>query len=171
MKILDATCGARSIWFQKNYPFATFLDIRKEKINTLQNGNALISKRSWNINPNIVADWTKPLPFNEGEFDIVVFDPPHIIKNVDCKVGVFHRKYGFLNPFTYKQDIKNGFFNLFHVLKNDGVFILKWNETYIKLSDILKLSPYPALFGSRTGHKSSTYWVLFIKKSLNKELR
>ena len=32
MKILDATCGSRGIWYQKNHPFVTFMDKRKEDV-------------------------------------------------------------------------------------------------------------------------------------------
>ena len=67
MKILDATCGWREMWFNKNHPLATYLDKREND----------------KIHPDVVADWTKELPFNKDYFDMIVFDPPHIIQNSD----------------------------------------------------------------------------------------
>ena len=31
-KILDVTCGSKTIWFNKNHPAAVYCDIRKEKL-------------------------------------------------------------------------------------------------------------------------------------------
>ena len=38
MKILDATCGTKSMWFQKNHPLVTYIDKR--------NGNFLYWNKS-----------------------------------------------------------------------------------------------------------------------------
>jgi len=171
MKILDATAGARSIWYQKNLPFVTFIDKRNEKINTLKNGNRLVCKRTWNVKPDVVLDWTKELPFPKEYFDMVVFDPPHKIKNNGQKESILHMKYGFLDPKTYKMDLKKGLSNLFNVLKQNGFFIFKWNEEEISLNEILKLFPYKPLFGTRTGQKNNTHWVLFMKFRYERELK
>jgi hypothetical protein len=58
MKILDATCGYRGIWFNKKQKDTIFIDIRPE------------------VNPDIVMDCTKTT-FIDKEFDLIVFDPPH----------------------------------------------------------------------------------------------
>lgn len=163
MKILDATCGMRSIWYQKNLPFVTFLDKRNEVINTLQNGNALVTRRTIRIEPDVVADWTIGVPFEDGYFDMVVFDPPHIIKKGRSKVGIFDLKYGFLSELSYKDELRKGVKELFRVLKDDGFFVLKWCETSVKLDEILKLFPYRPLFGTRTGQRNNVHWVLFLK--------
>lgn len=170
MKILDATAGARSIWYQKNLPFVEFIDKRKEKINTLKTGNKLVCKRTWNVNPDKIVDWTKKLPYDRDYFDLIVFDPPHKIKKETQKGCILHMKYGFLDPNTYRLDLKKGFKNLFRVLKKNGFFVLKWNEEEISLNEILKLIPYKPLFGTRTGQRNNTHWVLFMKFRFEKEL-
>lgn len=76
MKILDATAGSRGIWYQKNLPFVTFMDKRKGRFVFYPNPK---TKRTFDINPDVVADWTKRIPFDDDFFDMVVFDPPHLI--------------------------------------------------------------------------------------------
>lgn len=73
--ILDATCGSRMIWFNKENPYCLYVDRRKEedeKIWTSGNGKAT---RYLNINPDVIADFTE-LPFKSESFYHVVFDPP-----------------------------------------------------------------------------------------------
>ena len=60
LKVIDLSAGTRGIWFDKNYPFAAFVDIRPE------------------VKPDIVAD-SRDLPASVGcDYDLVVFDPPHV---------------------------------------------------------------------------------------------
>lgn len=59
-KILDACCGSRMCWFDKTNPFATFMDIRKEKC-ILCDGRTLV------IDPDIVGDF-RNMPFPENSF-------------------------------------------------------------------------------------------------------
>lgn len=61
MKILDATCGFRGIWYQKNHPFVTFMDKRKGK-EKFDNPSTLSRYREYRINPDIVSEW-KDAPF------------------------------------------------------------------------------------------------------------
>lgn len=73
-KILDVTCGARSIWFNKNHPAAVYCDKRREQYHHLWKnaGNCTLD-----INPDVVCDFTD-LPFPDNSFPLVVFDPPHL---------------------------------------------------------------------------------------------
>ena len=169
MKILDATAGARSIWYQKNHPFVTFMDSRSEKINTLQNGNALVCKRTWNINPDVVSDW-RDCPFPDNYFDMIVFDPPHIIDKKKTKPSILKKKYGYFLESNYKSIIRDGVKELFRVLKPEGTFIFKWCESSKKVDEILDLFPYKPLFGTRTGTKNHNHWIIFIKHKFEKEL-
>ena len=165
MKILDATCGVKRIWYQKNHPFVTFMDKRKETLKESRIGR----KEVYRINPNVICDW-KSTPFKTNEFDMIVFDPPHIIKKKETKLMNMEKYYGRLYKHNWKSEIKSGFKELFRVLKSDGIFILKWCETDIKLKEILKLCPYKPLFGTKTGQANKTHWVLFIKHKLEREL-
>jgi len=170
LKILDATCGIKGIWFQKNHPFVTFMDKRYINGKMQKTKNKISNRRIIRIQPDVVADWTKTLPFDDDHFDVVVFDPPHFIRNKKPD-NFFYEKYDMLNPDTWKQDLKKGFKELFRVLKPDGVFILKWNDCYRSTKEVLKLCPYKPLFGTEIRKTSSnTHWMVFIKYSLDQKL-
>lgn len=150
--ILDACCGSRMFWFDKNNPNATFVDKRKENC-VLCDGRTLV------VEPDVVADFTN-LPFLNKSFYLVVFDPPHLVKV--GKSSWLAKKYGRLNE-NWRDEIKRGFEECFRVLKNNGTLIFKWNEADIPVSEILKLSPRPPLFGNRTGRLSKSHWITFLK--------
>lgn len=78
-KVLDVTCGSRTIWFNKHHPAAIYCDRRNEvhhNIWTSVNGK---SERSCIIDPDVQCDFTD-LPFPDNQFSLVVFDPPHLIR-------------------------------------------------------------------------------------------
>lgn len=69
-KILDACCGSRMFWFDKENKNTIFVDNRE--IDTkLCDGRRLI------IKPDIIADF-KDMPFEDNTFYLVIFDPPHL---------------------------------------------------------------------------------------------
>ena len=74
-KILDVTCGGRSIWFNKQHPLCIYCD-KREYEQTF--GNTQPSTRHIKVHPDMIADFTD-LPFDDNTFNLVVFDPPHII--------------------------------------------------------------------------------------------
>lgn len=74
MKILDVCCGSKMFWYNKEEPHTTFMDIRDEVL-TYTDRNAV---RKVKVNPDIVADF-RNIPFADDSFDLVVFDPPHLI--------------------------------------------------------------------------------------------
>ena len=166
MKILDATCGFRGIWYQKHHPFVTFMDKRKGTFHFTDNApkTKLKNRRSYNVLPDVVSEW-KDAPFPDDYFDMVIFDPPHMIRDKDGSKSAMMIPYGSLDKQTYKEDIKLGVEKLFRILKPEGVFILKWCENAIPVEDIFALMPYKPLFGSNTKKKSAhqNYWVLFLK--------
>jgi len=172
MKILDATCGQKSMWFVKNHPLVTFLDKREGKYMHWDKKNA--SRRTAIIKPDIVADWTKKVPFDDNYFDMILFDPPHAIRNKVCDI---HNDmyFGILKKDTWKQDLKKGIKELFRVLKPEGVFVFKWGDSSKSINEIIKLFPYPPLFGNKTSKASTydkgTHWIIFIKYRLEQELK
>jgi len=68
--VLDACCGSRMFWFNKNDDRAVFNDIRKES-HILCDGRELV------INPDTVSSFVD-MPFNDEQFNLVIFDPPHL---------------------------------------------------------------------------------------------
>lgn len=172
MKILDATCGAKNMWFNPNHPLVTYIDKREGKFVSWDKKNC--SRRITEIKPDMVLDWTKTLPFDNNEFDMILFDPPHVIRNKECNIHM-DMKYSILKKDTWKQDLKKGITELFRVLKPNGVFVFKWGQFSISINDIIKLFPYPPLFGNKTKGQSvndkDTIWIVFLKYDVNKKLK
>jgi len=156
-KILDPCCGSRMFWFDKNHPDAVYGDIRNEECN-------LCDGRYLSVSPDQPMDFRR-LPFSDDQFKLVVFDPPHL-KRVG-ENSWMRKKYGCLNAKTWREDIRVGFSECFRVLSIDGVLIFKWNETQIKVSEILPLAGIKPLFGHPSGKKGGTHWIAFMKSQGN----
>lgn len=158
--VLDATCGSRMIWFNKNNELAVFVDKREldnEAIWTSGDGKVT---RYCNIHPDIIADFTC-LPFEDNTFYHVVFDPPHLIQGGDNAWMV--KKYGKLNKDTWKRMLHDGFSECMRVLKPYGTLIFKWNETQIPVKDVITAIGAEPLYDNRSGKQGKTHWMAFIK--------
>lgn len=151
-RVLDATSGARMMWFDKNNSETTFMDNRKEVVR-LSDGRAL------EITPDVVADFCN-MPFKDETFNLVVFDPPHLKKL--GKNSDMAKKYGVLNH-HWRTDIQQGLKECVRVLKKGGTLIFKWNEYQIPFEEIEPLLPLKPLFGHRSGKGSKTIWMTFLK--------
>ena len=151
--ILDACCGSRMFWFDKNHPSVIYADQRKED-------HTLCDGRTLEISPDVQIDF-RDMPFNDGQFKLVVFDPPHLVKA--GPQSWLALKYGKLNQ-DWREDIRKGFIECFRVLATDGVLIFKWNETQIKVSEILALTDQKPLFGHISGKRANTHWITFMKE-------
>ncbi|EPG2067292.1 SAM-dependent methyltransferase [Acinetobacter baumannii] len=151
-QILDPCCGSRMMWFDRNNPNVVYGDIRKEEL-TLCDGRSLV------IEPDVMMDF-REMPFKDGQFTLVVFDPPHLVKA--GKQSWLAAKYGKLSE-DWREDIRKGFAECFRVLANGGVLIFKWNETQIKVGEILELTDQKPLFGHISGKRSNTHWITFMK--------
>jgi SAM-dependent methyltransferase len=137
-------------WFDKDNPLCLFMDNR-EMEETLNDGRVI------KIKPNKKGDF-RNISWKDGTFYLVVFDPPHLLKVGNT--SWLAKKYGKLNKETWKEDIKQGFQECFRILKPNGTLVFKWNETDIKLKDILKLSNYEPLFGNK---RDKTHFIVFMK--------
>ena len=104
--ILDACCGGKMFYFDKNDPRVLFQDIRS-------------------------------------------------FKNKDIYKG---RTF-------WKEILTKGFAECFRVLAPGGFLIFKWNETDIKVSEILKLTPEKPVFGHISGKRANTHWICFLKNN------
>lgn len=148
-KILDACCGSRMFWFDKENPNVTYMDIRQE-YEELETGHVV------DVNPDIIGDF-RDMPFESDTFDMVVFDPPHLIHAGDN--SWLAKKYGKLDE-LWPEDIRQGFAECMRVLKPNGSLIFKWNEDQISLQEVLAAISEQPLFGNK---RSKTHWLVFMK--------
>ena len=138
-------------WFNRKHPNVIYADNRDEK-------HTLCDGRNFEISPDVQMDF-RQMNFEDETFNLVVFDPPHL--KVLGKDSWMAKKYGRLTP-HWEDDIKQGFKECWRVLKPMGVLIFKWNETDIKIKDVLKLLNVEPLFGHTTTHRN-TIWLCFMK--------
>ena len=158
-KILDVTCGSRTIWFNKNHPAAIYCDVRDEECTGVWKSTNRDSERTCIVNPDVLCDFTD-LPFPDNSFALVVFDPPHL-----RRVGEnawMRKKYGQLGE-NWREMLHDGFRECMRVLKPDGVLIFKWAETQIPAADVWAAIGERPLFGHHSGKKSQTFWGCFMK--------
>ena len=154
MNILDACCGSKMFWYDKEEPHTTYMDIRNEVLAYTDRDTV----REVVINPDIVSDF-RNIPFADNSFDLVVFDPPHLIHVGDT--SWLPKKYGKLDKKTWPQDLKLGFDECMRVLKLNGTMLFKWNEDQIKIKDVFAVFEQQPILGDK---RSKTRWSVFIKK-------
>lgn len=102
--VLDMSCGSRMFWFDRDDSRAVCMDNRMEE-HRLTDASSRGGARTLIIHPDILGDFTA-LPFKDGRFALVVFDPPHLIRN--GKGGWLAKKYGKLGA-DWREDIRAGF--------------------------------------------------------------
>lgn len=167
--VLDVACGGRMFYFDKTDQRVLFCDNRT--VDT-----ELCDGRKFTVKPDVKCDFTS-LPFEDESFRLVVYDPPHLLRNTGkskmadmygslseraTPTGYQQIKYGALYA-DWRDMLRRGFAECFRVLEPHGVLIFKWNETDIPVKEILKLSPVSPLFGNRSGKASKTHWICFMK--------
>ncbi|WP_207634810.1 SAM-dependent methyltransferase [Cytobacillus praedii] len=149
-RILDACCGSRMFWFDKQNEDTVFMD-KREVDTTLCDGRQLV------VAPDIVADF-RNMPFEDETFYLVVFDPPHLIRAGEN--SWLAQKYGKLNEATWRMDLMMGFDECMRVLKPNGTLIFKWNEDQVSINEVLSCFGQKPLFGDK---RSKTHWITFMK--------
>ncbi|MCM8786845.1 MAG: class I SAM-dependent methyltransferase [Candidatus Omnitrophica bacterium] len=170
--ILDACCGGKMFWFNKEHPNAIYIDNRIEEKGFLRNG------RQIEVKPDILMDFRK-LDFPDKSFKLVVLDPPFLknvsenfIKNFnmgnrgeDHHQFIIGYQYGYLDKNTWKEDLKKGFDECWRVLDDYGVLIFKWGDHDIKIKELLEVLGREPLFGHRTRNskRGNTHWFCFMK--------
>lgn len=150
MKILDISAGNRAIWFDKQYPDATYIDVRPE------------------VAPDVVAD-ARELPANIGTgFDLIVFDPPHK-NNTGQNMA---KNYGAWTHAQIRDIIAGSAKEAHRVATDDGLMALKWNDHSLKLATVLRMiAPWwEPLFGHGITHQqrhgSATSWVMLRRRKV-----
>ena len=144
-RILDMTAGWRGTWFEI--------------------GDAVLLDRRAECEPDVVADW-KALPFRDGSFDMVVFDPPHH----NLGTGFLAESYGTCTTAQLMFDILHGSREARRVVRPGGWMALKWATRHIGLQRVLSHMPgWRPRFGQRTTgrgyQKDSTYWCMLEREN------
>jgi len=150
--ILDVCCGGRMFYFNKQNENVVYCDKIKEC-------HEFPGNRKIDINPDVISDFSH-LPFKSNLFDLVIFDPPHLLKAGDN--SWLKKKYGRLEP-RWQTKIKLGFNECIRVLRPGGTLIFKWNDTDVKIPEILSLFSQIPLLGHRTTKNLKTHWIVFYK--------
>ena len=159
-RVLDPCCGSRMMWLDRQHPDVVFGDRRSETVTVTDrsHGNAG-GTRTLRIEPDTLLDF-RSLPYPDGTFRLVAFDPPHLVRAGPR--SWLAAKYGKLGQ-DWREDLRKGFAECLRVLAPDGVLVFKWNETQVKVSEVLALTPISPLFGHPTGRKGLTHWLVFMK--------
>ncbi len=111
------------------------------------------------IDPDVLLDF-RSLPYPDGAFKLVAFDPPHL-ERAGPKSWLA-AKYGKLSE-NWRDDLRRGFSECFRVLEPGGVLVFKWNETQVKVREILELVQQQPIFGQVSGRGHMTQWMVFMK--------
>lgn len=158
-RVLDPCCGGRAMHFDRTNPEVIFGDQRSESITVKDTSHRAGGSRTLNIHPDIVLDF-RALPFEDGKFNLIAFDPPHLTR-AGPKSWMAAR-YGKLGA-DWREDLRAGFSECFRVLATNGTLVFKWNETQVKLAEVLALTPHQPIFGQVSGRKGMTHWLVFMK--------
>ena len=148
--ILDACCGGRHFWIDKNQENTVFMDIRSEEKGSIS------LQPNWSVEPDVIASYLE-MPFEDESFNLVIWDIPHKIKK---DKGLITKKYGFLGE-KWREELPQGFGEIMRVLKSQGVLIFKFNDLDIPFKEVLNLFPFMPIMGTPTkkGVNNTAFFV------------
>lgn len=152
-EVLDACCGGKHWWFDKNDPEMFGLDIR------VVDKGFIEVQPNWCVKPDIVGSYCD-MPFDDETFSLIIWDIPHKLKEDS---GLITKKYGHLGE-NWREDTKKGFEECWRVLKKNGTLIFKWCDLDIKVSTMLNLFHTKPKAGTITKKGvNQTYFLIFFK--------
>nr|DAX90439.1 MAG TPA: Methyltransferase domain [Caudoviricetes sp.] len=126
--ILDACCGGRMFYFEKNHPNVLYIDRRFETVEMKDRDKI----RTLEISPDLVMDFTD-MKFPDECFNFVVFDPPHLI---NCgKNSWLAKKYGKLDKDTWRETLSKGLSECLRVVKPGCVVAMKRKKGGVTLAN------------------------------------
>lgn len=162
--VLDASCGGRSIWHEENKEREDTLYIDRRREEPGFHGR---EGRSYSIDPDEQQDF-RDLPYPDESFNLVVFDPPHDMSDdgMEKLSGQVRKKYGCLHAETWQSDLRDGFEELWRVLRTGGTLVFKFADRAVDFRDVIDLAPAAPLFGTRTRKtdRCETRWFVFYKR-------
>lgn len=157
--ILDVCCGPRMFYDSesKNRQDTIYMDIRSGVSIEYTHKSGHVSV--WTVEPDVIGDF-RNIPFPDGRFALVTYDPPHIARA--SSTGIIAQKYGKL-PADWKDGIRQGFRECMRVLRPGGFLIFKWSEPEIPAYEVTPLFPVRPMYYSRAG--KSGLWYVFRKEA------
>lgn len=144
-------------YFDKEDPRVLFGDIRELDAKLPDSSNPK-GFQELHVHPDMLMDF-RNLPFGDGAFPLVIFDPPHLRKAGES--SWLAQKYGKLPDFGWKEYLAQGLSECWRVLKPQGTLVFKWNEQQIKFGDLHDI--FPAKPVIRFSPKAKTIFVIFFK--------
>lgn len=156
--ILDATAGFRMMHYDKQNPNVLFMDKRAE------------------CQPEHIANFKNTeLPSNS--FYLIIWDPPYLVSNgTQNAASNMKRMYGLLEPETWQADLREGFTELWRLLKPGGTLMFKWSTYSVSSDRVLDLFPIKPIVYQISANKKNgesmtgkrvrevqTLWFCFFK--------
>jgi len=164
-EILDATCGGRSIWHPENKDRddTLYIDRREEDAGFVNESYECKKDPGYEVSPDEVQDF-RDLPHDADSFNLVVFDPPHCVRSdgMETLTGFMEKKYGALHAETWQSDLKQGFDELWRVLKPGGTLVFKFADRVKDFDEILDKAPVKPLFGTATNRTKTSENRFFV---------
>lgn len=141
------TAGRRNMWVNPFATDVTYIDLRAE------------------VKPDLVADSTST-PFHDGEFDMVVFDPPH---GSIGAAAMMAKRYGAIKTAEVRTLIERTGREAHRVTRSDGLMVLKWSDREMSINQIVPLLPsWEPLFGhafaTHNSRNAHTHWLLLRRR-------
>lgn len=150
------------MWLDKHHPNAIYIDNRIAEKGHIQNG----FNPNHEVRPDILMDY-RDLKFPDKKFKLVIFDPPHLTSLTET--SIMRKKFGCLNSEAWQSDLKKAFKELWRVLDDYGVLLVKWNDIEIPYKKLLSLfSEEPLIMNITAGQRAlkeshRSYWFTFMK--------
>lgn len=154
------------MWFDRTNADAIFGDKRRATLTVTDRSHGRAEgTRSLCIEPDMQMDF-RAIPYPDETFYLVAFDPPHLIRA--GQQSWMAAKYGKLGK-DWRDDLRQGFAECFRVLAPNGTLVFKWNETQVKVREVLELTPVRPLFGQVSGRGGLTHWLVFMKPAATQQ--
>ena len=151
--ILDACCGGRHIWIDKENENTVFMDIRSLPSGTIE------LQPNWKCEPDVIGSYLE-MPFTDESFRLLIWDIPHAIS----LSGIIGTKYGELGE-KWREELPIGFRECMRVLKSQGILIFKFNDLNISFRTVLELfDKKPIGFTPTKKGVNNTAFFVFIKE-------
>jgi SAM-dependent methyltransferase len=150
-------------WWDKDHPLAVYMDRREAARGSV---GEMTGRPEWNpqweCSPDVLGDF-RDMPFDDESFQLVVFDPPHIVREKQPPEGINGLKYGALHPDTEQSDLRRGFAECWRVLAPSGTLVFKWAGDLDRVERHFPTTPVVGTRALRGTKGLGTRWFIFYK--------